>query len=392
MRLASAVSVLLGLMLACGPKEKVKGLQVRVVWDQDPSTQARVVWTVPNASAKSSVELIPLESSNKPINPDTQTEPVQYNNSRLFEVNANPYMVAAQFKNLNPNQKYKIKVAIEGGDSESYWFRTAPVDNSYSLLLGGDSRSDHDVRRYINSSIKLIVEENPEIIAFVHGGDYIADGNDWRQWQMWLNDYRLTYQKEGRILPIIPTRGNHETDKVLYNQVFGFSEDSNGYFKTRIGELDLITLNSEESISGTQFNWLESELAQSKQDGQWIFTNYHRPAYPAVKRPGETKKWVPLFEKYGVRVAFESDGHTFKQTLPIYEEKKDDSKGVIYLGEGGLGVKQRRPHNHRWYLNDGGIAFKQHHFIYIQKQDSKIKIEALDEDGNSFHELQLSRR
>lgn len=384
-------AVLLSLLYACGPKEEVKGLQVRVVWDKDPSTSARVVWTIPKSSTISSVSLRPDgATSNSEVKPTSTSKPSQYNNSYLFEKNQNPFMVSAEFTELKPDTKYHLEIKAE--KVERFWFKTAPQNDNFALLLGGDSRSDHDVRRFINTTIKEITEEHPEIIAFVHGGDYIENGNDWRQWQLWLNDYRLTYQSNGRILPIIPTRGNHETDKKLYNQVFGFAESDIGYFTSRIGSLDLITLNSEESITGEQFQWLDKQLQKAKTDGQWMFTNYHRPAYPAVKRPSATNRWVPLFEKYGVRVAFESDGHTFKQTLPIYEDAKNEDKGVIYLGEGGLGVKQRRPKDNRWYLNDGGIAFKQHHFIFIKKDDLGFTIQALDENGNSFHELALRPR
>ncbi|SME96673.1 purple acid phosphatase family protein [Pseudobacteriovorax antillogorgiicola] len=380
------------LLFSCGPKENVKGFQVRVVWLEQPSTEATIVWTQ-NDGDETAIPTLSLQADLlQAIEPHAVVSLAQYENPNLFETKQNPYTARAIFKNLMPNTKYYLQVATSNSESPIYQFQTAPDHDDYGLLFGGDSRSNHDNRRFINRSIRDILANQPEIIAFVHGGDYIADGNDWRQWQLWLNDYALTTLEDGRLLPIIPTRGNHETNKTLYNQVFGLDPEHPGYFKTSIGSLDLITLNSEESVMGLQYQWLEQELMQSQSAGQWTFTNYHRPAYPAVKRASETKKWVPLFEDYGVRLAFESDGHTFKKTLPIFNDEADEQRGIIYVGEGGLGVKQRSPKHDRWYLKDGGVAFKKHHFLQMTHQGRSFKIQALDETGQSFHEFIIDER
>ena len=59
---------------------------------------------------------------------------------------------------------------------------------------------------------------------------------------------------------------------------------------------------------------------------------------------------MPLFEQYNVDLVCEGDGHNIKRTAPI-RDFKVDLTGVVYIGEGGLGVGQRTPKDHRWYLN-----------------------------------------
>ena len=64
------------------------------------------------------------------------------------------------------------------------------------------------------------------------------------------------------------------------------------------------------------------------------------------------KAWCPLFEEHGVDAVFENDHHTYKRTYPLTAGKRDDEKGVVYLGDGawgtrtrgiGAGVKRTRP-------------------------------------------------
>lgn len=379
---------ILAALSGCGPKESVKGMQVRVIWSEDPATQATIVWTQKSLdSSQVHIGTSPsaLSADSKLITSTHQAS--QYANRFIFSINENPYTAKAHIKNMTPNQPYYFRVVNEKESSPIYWFKTAPESGPIALLAGGDSRSNHDARKQINLAMKEIWRQNPDIIAFSHGGDYVADGADWNQWLAWLNDYQLTTQDDGRILPIIPTRGNHEYYPVLFNQVFGFDPEFLDYFNSKIGDLNFLTLNSEISITGDQYTWLENELKRSQTDQVMTFVSYHRPAYPAVKRPSTTKKWVPLFEKYGVTLALESDGHTFKRTVPIYQDQEDFTKGVIYLGEGGLGVAQRSPKLDRWYLQGEGTAFKKNHFILLRQSKNHYSVQVFDEDKNLFYQF-----
>ena len=76
----------------------------------------------------------------------------------------------AKFKNLAANTQYKIYLSNE----LSAWFKTGGENSS--LLFGGDSRSDSYQRRKINEQIQKTFIKNPEIIALVHGGDYVHNG------------------------------------------------------------------------------------------------------------------------------------------------------------------------------------------------------------------------
>ena len=152
------------------------------------------------------------------------------------------------------------------------------------------------------------------------------------------------------------------------------------YYTTLLGaNLSYITLDSNSSQGGDQRDWLRAEL-ENAQTGRWIMVNYHRPAYPAVKSPGGAlEHWVPLFEEFNVDIACESDGHVLKRTVPIRNGELDET-GVVYIGEGGLGVSQRRPSS-EWYLEPPGMAESAHHVQVLHVTPNAIEYEAVLMDG-----------
>src|SRR5690606_5931661 len=100
---------------------------------------------------------------------------------------------------------------------------------------------DHDERQAMNLRIAALVEQHPEIVALAHGGDYCVRA-ELRYIDRWLTDFELVTTKDGRLLPIIPTRGNHDMS-VGFEEMFAWPEKQNEhYFTTQLsGEVTLVT-------------------------------------------------------------------------------------------------------------------------------------------------------
>jgi hypothetical protein len=145
-------------------------------------------------------------------------------------------------------------------------------------------------------------------------------------------------------------------------------------------------------VAGEQRTWLADQLRTLTETRRWVIVNYHRPAYPAVKRPGAARQqWVPLFEKYGVDLVCESDGHVLKRTVPIKVGERDPD-GVVYVGEGGLGVAQRTPDTDRWYLQPPGMATSAHHVQKLTFDGDTLSYRAYGVDGEVLDTYQRSAR
>ena len=354
--------------------------QWRVIWKTDPAHKATVSWTTAKVGKN---HLVHYDLKSRKGLPKNYTYKKVSDRNGRFSGSGGEHFHHARLAELKPSTTYWFIIESDGHFSPEMYFTTAPMDDrSFSVLFGGDSRSGHFARAQVNLLMAALSEKNPEIIAFAHGGDYIVSGKNWGQWSRWLSQHELTVAASGKVLPIIPTRGNHDGGP-LFDEIFdspGGKEREN-YFSTRLSpQVALVTLNTETKAGGAQRTWLGKTLQSLRPEVRWLLAEYHRPAWPAVKRPGAAQEfWVPLFEEFDVDLVVESDGHVIKRTVPIRNEKKD-STGVVYVGEGGLGVPQRKPDLSRWYLRSPGMATRGHHVMNIRFTPEKIdyKVVLLD--------------
>ncbi|MDT8389058.1 MAG: metallophosphoesterase family protein [Lentisphaeria bacterium] len=300
----------------------------------------------------------------------------------------------AQLTGLKPGTTYYFVMASGDAISEEFHFRTAPAgDEPLKMIFGGDSRTGVDDRRQMNRLIAKMAAEDDSVLAFAHGGDYVGNGNNLDQWKTWLKDHELTTTATGRMIPLIPARGNHEGKGPLYDQVMAYpgGEEKN-YFVTQLSpEIRFITLNTETDPDGPQKVFLEQALVQAG-GTRWRVAQYHKPLYPAVKGPYKgSENWVQLFEKYNLALACEADGHCIKRTVPIRNEKLDPT-GVVYIGEGGLGVPPRAPKTDRWYVQSPGMAGSGHHVQLLSFTTSHLTIDVVTIDGNVIDTHKIEAR
>ena len=368
---------------ADAPLEGTQPAQWRLIWTDDPSTTATISWST---AAKGNSHTLQYNVKGKK-NPKLTT---LAESGRYTGGNLELYYHHARLTELEPSTAYEVQMISDDNESPVFYFVTAPAtDREFSILHGGDSRSDHKARRRVNKMISGLVEksyqnEDPadDILALAHGGDYVVSGRKMNLWSAWLSDHELTTGSDGRLLPIIPARGNHDKGKP-FNEVFGFPEGDLNYYSINISpQVRFVTLNTEISTAGDQAQWLEKELSNARSNHRWLLAQYHRPVYPAVKDPSSgLKSWVPLFEKYNVDLVCEADGHNIKRTVPI-RNGKFNKDGVVYIGEGGLGVPQRTPKPDRWYLNSPGMADQGNHVFVltfgVKTLTGKCKLEAGD--------------
>jgi hypothetical protein len=364
----------------------------RVIWSERPEAQATISWSTAQSGSTHRVhyDLQPRKGSLAAYawRADAQK------NGR-FTGSPELYYHHATVTGLQASTTYYFVMASDSSVSPEHHFVTAPSDERpFRLLLGGDSRSDAAARRKMNGILAGALEKDPGILALCHGGDYMRTGTNLAEWAEWMEDHRLTVTSAGRMLPVIPVRGNHEKSGVQFDEVWNWPGGGLGknYYATKVGPQSLIvTLNTNISTEGDQARFLEQTL-KNHATVRWQLAQYHRPVYPAVKSPSAGKDaWVPIFERYNLDLVCESDGHNIKRTVPIRNDRHDPT-GVVYVGEGGLGVSQRTPDDDLWYLQPPGKCGKGHHYFLLSFEKETLRTRIVLMDGTVFDEYELKAR
>ena len=377
-------------------------MHFRVMWMHNPQHEAVISWSTAAAGSDHRVyydtqprdgELDDYAASATPfesgrytmLDSDAGTPPAHYHHVHLDE--------------LKPSTTVYFVIASDGKVSREFHFVTAAEDDRpIKVIFGGDSRRPpdlpevHENRRRINRMIAELAGQDPEIIALCHGGDYCTRAQ-WQYMTDWLSDHELTITSEGRILPIIPARGNHDRD-VVFEEMFTWPDRQHDYYySTDLSQnVTVVSLNTEISMAGDQREWLAGELPRLREEpGKTIFVQYHKPAYGSVKSfargAPQRQYWVPLFEKFQVDLVAESDHHSLKRTLPIYQDEHDPERGITYIGDGGLGVPQRTVDPTRWYLQAPGMVTAAHHVHVIEFGDESISGRAIGLDRKPLDEF-----
>jgi len=290
---------------------------------------------------------------------------------------------------LTPNTSYYFVIKDSEGISERFWFKTTPDTNeTMQFISGGDSRNNRGTRQNAN---KLVAKLKP--IAIFFGGD-MTNGDSSSEWKNWLDDWQLTTASDGRMFPIIPTRGNHESSNLSIYEIFN-TPSENIYYKIIFGEnlLSIYTLNSEITAGGIQGEWLENELIND--NSNWKTAQYHKPMRPHVssKMEGndEYVNWSKLFFDYKVKLVFESDSHTVKTTWPIKPcincencesgFVRDDDFGTIYVGEGCWGAPLRENDDSKIWTRDYG-SFNQFKWVCVSTGQIDLKTIVIGDSEN----------
>lgn len=293
----------------------------------------------------------------------------------------------ARLTGLQPNTVYYFVIKDSEGTSQRYSFKTLPNNPTerLSIIAGGDSRNNRTPRQNAN---RLVAKLRPHAIMF--GGDMTDTGTN-TQWAEWFDDWQLTIASDGRMFPVIATRGNHESSNAIIENLFDVPS-SNVYYALTLGGslIRVYTLNTEITISGSQTTWLAGDLAANN-NVTWKTAQYHKPMRPheAGKAEGNDQynNWAGLFRQYGVKLIVESDAHTVKTTWPVVPSTasgndmgfiRDDVNGSVYVGEGCWGAPLRSNNDDKSWTRNSGMF---NHFNWVFVDQNKIEVRTINVDN-----------
>ena len=316
----------------------------------------------------------------------------------------------ARVDGLRPGSDYELRV----GGSRIYRYRTMParLTRPIRFAAGGDTQAGLAQFGPMN---RIAAGQDVDFVLL--GGDLAYSNGDPRlvaREEAWYETVTQTLvTRDGRLIPVVAAIGNHEVfssrdtteatarmmretgvrlgDARYYTALHAHARDRQ-YGVIDVGDyLSLVLLNTGHTapVQGAQTEWLQGVLA-ARPAVPFVFPVYHVPGYPSVRSfTGSTsvlvrEHWVPLFERFGIRVAFENHDHAYKRTYPIRAGRRD-STGVVYIGDGAWGAAPRpigREHTEpAWYLE---TARSVNHGIFVTLSERSARFEMIDTAGVRF--------
>ena len=327
--------------------------------------------------------------------------------------NTTLFLQRVELTGLDPGAVYEFRT---GEEAPARKFRTLPARLAEPLTFveGGDVYQDQAAVDRVN---KLAASFSPAFA--VMGGDLAYDNGApeaatrWVRFLRSIGDNLVT--SDGFHIPVLVAIGNHEVRRGGQTRIDPAAMPADAAARTSLapclfaafpfpgergyGVLDagdylsllMLDTNHLNTVGGAQAEWLGKQLA-ARAAVPHLFPIYHVPAYPSVRDPNDPVNvavrthWLPLFEKSGVKLAFEHHDHAFKVTYPIKDGRRDPD-GIVFLGDGAWGVPPRtevRKLDEIWYLKDARAV---NHIHVVTIAPGSRDVRSVDDQGREIHAL-----
>ena len=302
-------------------------------------------------------------------------------------------------KNLNPESDYFYQVFsinAEGDSliSEVNTFQTSLAeDKAVTFAVFCDSQSNPEVWGKIT---KLAYGERPHFGLL--GGDLVDFGFNKDDW---VDEFFAPANQFMKHYPIYSVPGNHEHDAYFYYQYIANPAPEYRY-TFNYGNIQFFMIDTDREVSpgSPQYTWLEEQIANST--AHWKIVMHHHPPYSSEENDFgdinyqkstegslDTRQLVPLYEKYGIDLVIFGHIHAYERTWPIFKERVNQEKGVIYLNLGGAGGGLENASYQRPFFTHK--VKKVHHFGLITAHGPTLNFEAINENGHIFDSFSLHK-
>ncbi len=238
---------------------------------------------------------------------------------------------------------------------------TYKYDPNY-IVVYGDTRTNHDIHRKV---VATIAKSDP--VAVFHTGDLVNDGRVASQW----DTFNVITAGLRDSTPFYPAIGNHEYNSQLYYDNFELPGNERWYSVTIDGILFIILDSNADTQDGSeQYTWLEGQLENIGNTTDYVIALFHHPPYSTGPHTEDEKglrsTFVPLFEQYGVDIAFTGHDHCYERTL---------HNGIYYIVSGGGGAPL---YDQERTSPESLIYETKYHFCRLTVLTDRLKIKAID--------------
>ena len=302
-------------------------------------------------------------------------------------------------ENLNPGELYFYQVV---NVSENHDTLKGPVtqlvipdydQSAINFTVAGDNQGHTKCWERIS---QLMFEEAPQFV--VHVGDMVSYGHHKDDW---TEEFFKQSQNLMRHVPLYPAMGNHEMNDEKFYLYFNRSHDD-AFYTVKKGDLRLIFVDTNKDLltGSARYKRLEKTLANCKE--RWKIVIHHHPPFTsdiasyrsslmATADKGDPNIFHlrSLYETYGVDLVLSGHVHGYERSYPIAKNHIDSENGVVYIITAGGGGGCNPPSSYKeWFTQK---SKKQMHYLNVQIEGNKMKVEAIDTTRIVFDTWELEK-
>jgi hypothetical protein len=413
--------VLLVVLCSCdrGGPEPLQPTTLHLTWCSDPATTIQIQWLHEERALQDHAPdtVFPPQVSLRKLSSDDWTTFTGYADDfpivaplTYEQYGSQPRLMRVPVTGLDPESEYEFTVSPY---EVTYRFRTAPstLIQPLRFAVSGDTHVGYDAREMYRS----IARQDPLFMAL--GGDFgHDDGSKTDRAILWLVEWSQNMiASNKRLIPVLGAVGNHEVrgqfidsratkeemrDRApFFLSIFECQYRNASYSVHDFGDImSLFMLDSDHisPVDGEQAEWLSYEMA-ARSAVPHLIPVYHVPAYPNVIALDDSHSarvrthWPPIFEQYGVRLAFENHLHSYKRTWPLQQGLVNEASGVIYVGSGSVGSGLNTPDSvaDRPYLR---VSERVNSTAIVEVESfSSVRVRVINRYGQTIDSFSITR-
>jgi 3',5'-cyclic AMP phosphodiesterase CpdA len=191
------------------------------------------------------------------------------------------------------------------------------------LIAVGDFGVGGDAQRRFGAAVQAFEARNPaDLLVALGDNDYTESPNAFHA--NWEASFGWTRAAGVDVTGVL---GNHDVRVDGGRYEFDELRMPRRYFRRALGPVELYLLDSN-NVDAAQTTWLRRTLARSR--ARWRIAVAHHPAFSCgtySSHPAVVARWVPLFERYRVRLVLAGHDHNYQRFAP--------RRGVRYVVHGG---------------------------------------------------------
>jgi len=322
-------------------------LAPRIGWGADPRTTLTVAWATDGPVANAAVDVGVDDTFGRTVTAETRTVPgwpVHYHRVTV--------------DGLEAGRPYRYRIRHDGTATAPRTVRTAPAaPEPFTFAAYGDQGTTDGAER-----VAGVLAAAAPTFTFCLGDLCYADPSggvlpvgsvDHAAWDRWL---AMVSKATAATAAVLPAVGNHEIETGMGAWGYdGFLDriplPGNGLaglpttWSARWGNVALVAADANDVSTeitrnngvsgGGQLAWLERTLAGWRADPavDWIVVGFHHCAYCTNTLHGSdagVRRWVPLFDRYGVDLVINGHNHCYERTHPLRA-----GVAVAEVGRGG---------------------------------------------------------